>query len=62
MERFLSLISVAHPSGNEPKENLWKQKALSENNLGEDRIGLGCQIKGEQSSLIASLAKGLPIG
>lgn len=51
MEHFLSSMSVAHPSGNKPKENIWKQKGLLENNLGADRIGLACHIKGEQSDL-----------
>lgn len=39
MEHFLSSMSVTHPSGIESKENLWKRKALSENNLEDDRIG-----------------------
>lgn len=51
MEHFLSSMSVMHPSGNEPKENIWKAKALSENNLEDDRIGPACHIKSEQSHL-----------
>lgn len=51
MEHFLSSMSVMHPSGNEPKENIWRAKALSENNLEDDRIGPACHIKSELSHL-----------
>lgn len=45
MEHFLSFLPVVHPSGNEPKENIWRRAARSENNLGDDPIGLAGRIK-----------------